>query len=92
VCDKHGSLIDLEVTPANHDASALPILPRRAELGFQGDLLGDSGYKGQPFAEAARTHDIEASVSPGGTADGRFIPNGIRWVVDIYQPWCLSTV
>jgi hypothetical protein len=79
VCDKHGSLIDLEVTPANHDDRA-SALPRRAELGFQGDLLGDSGYKGQPFAEAARTHDIEASVSPGGTADGRFIPNGIRWV------------
>jgi hypothetical protein len=38
VCDKHGSLIDLEVTPANHDdrASALPMLPRLAELGFQG--------------------------------------------------------
>jgi transposase len=89
VCDKHGSLIDLEVTPANHDdrASALPILPRRAELGFQGDLLGDSGYKGQPFAEAARTHDIEASVSPGGTADGRFIPNGIRWVVERLFAW-----
>jgi hypothetical protein len=92
VYDKHGSLIDLEVTPANQDASALPILPRLAEPGFQGDLLGDNGYKGQPFAEAARAHDIEASVSPGGTADGRFIPNGIRWVVDIYQPWCLSTV
>jgi hypothetical protein len=53
VCDKHGSLIDLEVTPANHDdrASALPILPRLAKLGFQGDLLGDNGYKGQPFAD-----------------------------------------
>ncbi|HEX3127162.1 MAG TPA: transposase, partial [Thermoanaerobaculia bacterium] len=59
VCDKHGSLIDLEVTPANHDdrAGALPMLPRLAELGFQGDLLGDNGYKGQPFAEAARAHD-----------------------------------
>jgi transposase len=45
VCDKHGSLIDLEVTPANHDdrASALPMLPRLAELGFQGDLLADNG-------------------------------------------------
>jgi hypothetical protein len=50
VCDKHGSLIDLEVTPANHDdrAGALPMLPRLAELGFQGDLLGDNGYNANP--------------------------------------------
>jgi len=85
VCDKHGSLIDLEVTPANHDdrASAVPMLPRLAELGFQGDLLADNGYKGEPFATAVRAHDMEVSVSPGGTSDGQFIPNGVRWVVEI---------
>jgi transposase len=89
VCDKHGSLIDLEVTPANHDdrASALPILPRLAELGFQGDLLADNGYKGEPFATAVRAHDMEVSVSPGGTSDGQFIPNGVRWVVERLFAW-----
>ena len=48
LCDKHGSLLDLELQPANaHDrAGTLPALPRLAGLGFQGDLLGDSGFKG----------------------------------------------
>src|SRR3954468_6820750 len=83
VCDKHGSLLDLELHPANSDdrAGILPALPRLAALGFQGDLLGDSGYKGAPFAEAALEHDIHVVVSPGGTRDGRFLPRGIRWVV-----------
>ena len=89
VCDKHGSLIDLEVTPANHDdrASVLPMLPRLAELGFQGDLLADNGYKGEPFATAVRAHDMEVSVSPGGTSDGQFIPTGVRWVVERLFAW-----
>jgi transposase len=89
LCDKHGSLLDLELTPANCDdrAGAGPMLPRLAELGFQGDLLGDSGYKGQPFAAAALAHDIHVSVSPGGTPDGKFIPNGIRWVVERLFAW-----
>ena len=39
VCDKHGSLLDLELTPANTDDRAVPMLPRLADLGFQGDLL-----------------------------------------------------
>jgi transposase len=40
-CDKHGSLLDLELQPANTDdrAGILPTLPRLAVLGFQGDLL-----------------------------------------------------
>jgi hypothetical protein len=89
LCDKHGSLLDLELTPANCDdrAGAGPMLPRLAELGFQGDLLGDSGYKGQPFAATALAHDIHVSVSPGGTPDGKFIPNGIRWVVERLFAW-----
>ncbi len=89
MCDQHGSLIDLEVTPANHDdrASALPMLPRLAELGFQGDLLADNGYKGEPFAAAGRAHDMEVSVSPGGTPDGQFIPSGVRWVVERLFAW-----
>jgi transposase len=89
VCDKHGSLLDLELHPANADdrAGALPMLPRLAALGFQGDLLGDSGFKGAPFAAAALAHGIHVSVSPGGTRDGRFLPSGIRWVVERLFAW-----
>ena len=89
VCDKHGSLLDLELAPANTDnrAGTTPMLPRLAELGFQGDLLGDSGYKGMPFAQAALDHDIHVSVSPGGTRDGQFLPVGIRWVVVRLFAW-----
>ena len=88
-CDKHGSLLDLELRPANADdrAGALPMLPRLAALGFQGDLLGDSGFKGAPFAAAALEHDIHVAVSPGGTREGRFLPSGIRWVVERLFAW-----
>ncbi len=89
ICDKHGSLLDLELWPANTDdrTGTLPMLPRLAALGFQGDLLGDSGFKGAPFAAAALVHDIHVSVSPGGTRDGRFPPSGIRWVVERLFAW-----
>jgi transposase len=89
VCDKHGALLDLELAPANTDdrVGALPMLPRLAELGFQGDLLGDSGYKGMPFAQAALDHDIHVSVSPGETRNGQFLPVGIRWVVERLFAW-----
>jgi transposase len=72
VCDKHGSLLDLELQPANMDdrAGVLPMLPRLAALGFEGDLLGDSGFKGAPFAAAALEHDIRVSISPGSAATG----------------------
>jgi transposase len=89
ICDKYGSLLDLELQPANVDdrAGALPMLPRLTALGFQGDLLGDSGFKGAPFAAAALAHDIHVSVSPAGTRDGRFLPSGIRWVVERLLAW-----
>jgi transposase len=89
ICDKHRSLLDLELQPANtdHRAGTRPMLPRLAELGFEGDLLGDSGFKGVPFAQAALAHDIHVSVSPGGTRDGRFLPRGIRWVVERLFAW-----
>ena len=89
VCDKHGSLLERELKPANTDdrAGTLPMLPRLAALGFEGDLLGDSGFKGAPFASAALMHDIHVSVSPGGTRDGQFLPNGIRWVVERLFAW-----
>jgi transposase len=87
--DKHGSLLDLELHPANTDdrVGIRPTLPRLAALGFQGALLGDSGVKGAPFAAAARAHDIHVAVSPGGTREGRFLPNGIRWVVERLFAW-----
>src|SRR4051812_49593840 len=89
VCDKHGSLLDLELHPANTDdrAGILPTLPRLAVLGFEGDLLGDSSFKGAPFAAAAVEQGIHVSVSPGGTRNGRFLPNGIRWVVERLFAW-----
>jgi transposase len=89
VSDKHGSLLDVELRPANTDdrAGILPTLPRLAALGFEGDLLGDSSFKGAPFAAAALEHDIHVSVSPGSTRDGRFLPHGIRWVVERLFAW-----
>src|SRR4051812_32778975 len=89
VCDKHGSLLELELHPGNTDdrAGVLPTLPRVAALGFEGDLLGDSAFKGAPFAAAALAPDIHVSVSPGGTRDGRFLPHGIRWVVERLFAW-----
>ena len=30
---------------------------------------------------------VPVSVSPGGTRDGRFLPNGIRWVVERLFAW-----
>src|SRR4051812_10664221 len=82
ICDKHGLLLDVELRPANADdrAGTRPMLPRLAALGFQGDLLGDSGFKGAPFAAAALVHDIHVAVSPGGTRDGRLVapsPQGL---------------
>src|SRR4051794_10393650 len=72
----------------SHDrAGTRPMLPRLAALGFQGDLLGDSGLKGAPFVAAALVHDIHVSVSPGGTREGRFLPSGIRWVVERLFAW-----
>ena len=62
-------------------------MPRLAALGFQGDLLGDSGFKGAPFAAAALEQGIHVSVSPGGTRDGRFLPRGIRCVVERLFAW-----
>ena len=84
VCDKHGSPLDLELQPANTDdrAGTAPTLPRLAALGFRGDLPGDSGFRGAPFAAAALAHGIHVPVSPGGTRDGRFLPSGVGWVVE----------
>ena len=36
---------------------------------------------------AAHGYDIHVSVSPGATAEGRFRPAGIRWVVERLFAW-----
>ena len=68
--DKHGSLFELELGPANTDdrTGTRPTLPRLAALGFQGDLLGDSGFTGVLFATAAlaeldRTEESQISLT-----------------------------
>jgi transposase len=90
VCDKHGSLLELELTPANVDdraAAAAEMLGRLAAFGFQGGLLGDHSYAGRPFAAAAAAHGMTVTASPGGTRDGKFIPAGIRWTVERLFAW-----
>ena len=72
VCDNHGSLLDLELHPANTDdrAGMLPPLPRLAALGFQGDLLGDSGFKGAPFAATTLEHESYLYIVPSEHSTG----------------------
>jgi len=41
----------------------LPTLPRLAALGFEGDLLGESSFKGAPFASAALEQGIHVADS-----------------------------
>ena len=36
---------------------------------------------------ARQEHDIHVSVSPGGTRDCRFLPHGIRWMVERLFAW-----
>jgi hypothetical protein len=93
ICGKHGPVLELELTPANLDdrASAGPMLSRLSDLQFQGDLLGDTGYKGEPFAAAARVHDGHGSASPGGTGDERLMPKRIHWVIAGTTPCSTAT-
>jgi hypothetical protein len=62
---------DLELQPANLNGRAgiLPMLPRLAALGFQGELPGDSGFKAAPFT-AAPIHNISAAVCAVPGHDG----------------------
>src|SRR5213592_3697765 len=69
--EKNGMQLDVELTPANVDdrAGARSTLARLTGLGSQGDLLGDSSFKGAPFASTALAHDIHVTVSPGATSE-----------------------
>lgn len=86
--DEHGFPQDIGVSTANvHDTvGILPTLCRLAKQGFQGSLLGDSGYKGEKLAAAAEDKGMKMIVAACG--DGKqFIPNGIRWVVERSFAW-----
>jgi hypothetical protein len=87
--DKYGFPLVITVSPANvHDSKGIvPVLHQLA--GFKGTALGDLSYRGQRLAGEALGITLQPSAGGHG---GTFIPEGIRWVVDIYQPWCLSTV
>ncbi|WP_206664584.1 hypothetical protein [Dankookia rubra] len=89
VCDKYGSLLDPELQPAITEghAGTVAMLPRLAALGLEGDLIGDSGFKGAPFAAAALEHDIHLFISPGHTRDERFLPKGTRRNVGRLCAW-----
>jgi hypothetical protein len=39
------------------------------------------------FAAATLEHGIHVAASPGGTRDGYFLPNGIRWIVERLFDW-----
>ena len=52
-----------------------------------GGQVRDSSFKGAPFAQTALAHDIHVSVSPGATSEGRFLPVGIRWVIERLFAW-----
>ena len=49
--------------------------------------MGDSTFKGSASAQEALAHDIHVSVSSGSSSDGRFLPVGIRWVIERLFAW-----
>jgi hypothetical protein len=80
-CDKHGSLLDLELHPANTDdrAGILPTLPRLAALGFEGICSATAASRARPSLQppsskasmsqsrpAARGTDASCRTESGG--------------------------
>jgi transposase len=86
--DKHGFPLAVDVAPANvHDTKGiLPVLRRLAARGFRGTALGDLSYRGKKLAKAAAGLKITVEAVAGGCG-GRFIPEGIRWVVERSFAW-----
>ena len=82
--DKYGFPLAINVSPANvHDSKGIvPVLHQLA--GFKGTALGDLSYRGQRLSKAGEALGITIQPSAGGHG-GTFIPEGIRWVVDIVQ-------
>jgi len=85
--DKYGFPLAINVSAANkHDAKGIvPVLHQLAGRGFKGTALGDLSYRGERLSKAGEALGITIQPSAGGHG-GSFIPEGIRWVVDIYQP------
>ena len=83
--DKHGIPLAIDVAPANtHDTKGIvPVLRELAGQGFRGPALSDLGYRGKRLIAEA----LGITVKPVARGrDGKFLPAGICWVVDIIQP------
>jgi hypothetical protein len=52
--------------------------------GFKATALDDLSYRGERLSKAGEALGITIQPSAGGHG-GTFIPEGIRWVVDIVQ-------
>jgi transposase len=86
--DEDGFPAAVDVSTANvHDTNGIvPVLCDLARQGFQGTLLGDSGYKGKRLADIAKARGMTVvAVACGNGTD--FIPDGIRWVVERSFAW-----
>jgi transposase len=80
--------VGMAISTANiHDTNGIiPVLCALARQGFQGTVIGDSGYKGKRLAAIAKANGITVVASASG--DGKtFIPDGIRWVVERSFAW-----
>jgi transposase len=62
-------------TACHHENNPVP------PAGFQGPAPGDLGYRGERLAKAGETHGTTVEAIARGR-DGRFVPAGIRWVVE----------
>jgi transposase len=85
--DKYGFPMAIDVSPANtHDTKGIiPVLRDLAGQGFRGPALGDLGDRGQRLAKAGAALGITLEPVARGR-DGKFLPAGMCWVVDIIQP------
>jgi hypothetical protein len=85
--EKYGIPRAIDISPANvHDTKAIvPVLRDIAGRGFQGSALGDFGYRGRRLAKVGEALGITVKAVARGR-DGKFLPAGICWVVDIIQP------
>ena len=62
----------------------MPVLQELTGRGFRGPALGDLGYRGKRLAKIGDALGIAVKPVARGR-DGKFLPAGICWVVDIIQ-------
>ena len=86
--DEHGFPLSINISTANvHDSvGILPVLRNLNQQGFKGNALGDSSYKGPKLAKIAKALGINIEAKACGSK-GRFLPEGIRWVVERSFAW-----